>query len=140
MTAWWGGYSDSLPIRSSLLSFLPGRTLIHPRTIVFESEAVSALFEILEIMTDQLMQGNMPLRWDTEAVFDLQMRLAGVGDDEPVEMGIDDAALLLDGMAFTEVMSVDFAFFEMVQWTSDFVTGELRSHWTEDEWLAYVGR
>jgi hypothetical protein len=37
-------------------------------------------------------------------------------------------------------MSVDFPFFEMVQWTSDFVTAELRSHWSEDLWLAYVGR
>ena len=114
--------------------------MINPRTIVFEPDAVSALFEILEIMTDQLMEGNMLSRWDTEAVFELQMRLAGVGDGEPVEMGIDDAALLLDGMAFTEVMSAEFSFIEMVRWTSDFITGELRSHWTEDEWLAYVGR
>jgi hypothetical protein len=36
-------------------------------------------------------------------------------------------------------MSVDFPFFEMVQWTSDFVTAELRAHWSEDLWLAYVG-
>ncbi len=114
--------------------------MINPRTIVFETEAVSALFEILEIMTDQLMEGNMLSRWDTEAVFDLQMRLAGVGAGEPVDMGIDDAALLLDGMAFTEVMSADFPFIEMVRWTSDFIAGELRSHWSEDEWMAYVGR
>jgi hypothetical protein len=43
-------------------------------------------------------------------------------------------------MAFTETMSVDFPFFEMVQWTSDFVTSELRSHWSEELWMAYVGR
>ena len=55
-------------------------------------------------------------------------------------MGIDDAALLLDGMAFTEVMSVEFPFFEMVQWTSDFVTTELRSHWTEDEWRKFASK
>ncbi|MFM1752637.1 MAG: hypothetical protein RL119_1599 [Actinomycetota bacterium] len=114
--------------------------MIEPRTIVFEPEAVSALLEILEIMTDQLMAGNMFEHWDTEAVFELQMRLAGVQVGEPVEIGIDGAALLLDGMAFTEVMSVDFPFIEMVRWTSDFVTAELRSHWTEEQWFAYVGR
>ena len=108
--------------------------------IVFEPEAVSALFEILEIMTDQLVEGNMLSRLDTEAVVELQMRLSGIQEDEAVEIGIDDAALLLDGMAFIEVMSVDFPFFEMVQWTSDFVTSELRSHWSEDLWLDYVGR
>ena len=113
--------------------------MIEPRTIVFEPDAVSALFEILNIMTDQLMEGNMVSRWDAEAVVDLQMRLSGLKEGEAVEIGIDDAALLLDGMAFTEVMSVDFPFFEMVRWMSDFVTAELRSHWPEDLWLTYVG-
>lgn len=114
--------------------------MIEPRNIVFEPDAVSALFEILNIMTDQLMEGNMVSRWGAEAVVGLQMRLSGLREGEPVEIGLDDAALLLDGMAFTEVMSVDFPFFEMVQWTSDFVTAELRSHWSEELWLAYVGR
>jgi hypothetical protein len=82
----------------------------------------------------------MHSRWDTEAVVGLQMRLSGAESGVPVEIGIDDAALLLDGMAFTETMSVDFPFFEMVQWTSDFVTSELRSHWSEELWMAYVGR
>lgn len=112
--------------------------MVEPRQVVFEADAVSALFEILGIMTDQLMEGNMVGRWDAEAVVDLQMRLSGLQDGEAVEIGIDDAALLLDGMAFTEVMSVDFPFFEMVQWTSDFITAELRSHWSEELWLAYV--
>ena len=114
--------------------------MIEPRDIVFEPDAVSALFEILGIMTDQLMEGNMVGRWDAEAVVGLQMRLSGLGDGEAVEMGIDDAALILDGMAFTEMMSVSFPFFEMVRWTSDFVTAELRAHWSEELWLAYVNR
>lgn len=114
--------------------------MIEPRHIAFEPDAISALFEILGIMTDQLMEGNMASRWDPEAVLGLQMRLSGLQDGESVEIGIDDAALLLDGMAFIEVMSVDFPFFEMVQWTSDFVATELRSHWSEDLWLDYVGR
>lgn len=112
--------------------------MIEPRRVVFEADAISALFEILGIMTDQLMDGNMTSRWDAEVIVELQMRLSGLRDGEAVEIGIDDAALLLDGMAFTEVMSVDFPFFEMVQWTSDFVTAELRSHWSEELWLAYV--
>lgn len=111
-----------------------------PRAIMFEPDATSALLEILGIMTDQLLDGAMFARWDAEAVVDLQLRLHGAGEGEPVVMGIDDAALLLDGMAFTEAMSVEFPFFEMVQWTSDFVTSELRSHWSEDLWRDYVGR
>lgn len=114
--------------------------MIEPRKIELPPEAISAIFEILGIMTDQLMEGNMASRWDAEAVVDLQMRLSGVGEGESVELGIDDAALLLDGMAFTEMMSVSFSFFEMVQWTTEFVASELRSHWTEESWLEYAAR
>ena len=28
----------------------------------------------------------------------------------------------------------------MVRWTSDFVSGELRRHWTDDEWLSIAAR
>jgi hypothetical protein len=99
-----------------------------------------ALGEILGIITDQLMEGSMTARWDAEHVVELQMRLNDARDGEEIDIGINDAALLLDGMAFTEVMSVEFPFFDMVQWTSDFVTQELRSHWTEEEWRAFAAR
>ena len=101
-----------------------------PRRVTFEREAALALGEILGIITDQLMEGSMQSRWDAEHVVELQMRLHDATDGEEITLGIDDAALLLDGMAFTEVMSVEFPFFEMVQWTSDFVTDELRQHWS----------
>lgn len=111
-----------------------------PRQVNLEREAALALSEILGIITDQLMEGMMQSRWDAEHVIDLQLRLHDATDGEEITMGIDDAALLLDGMAFTEVMSVEFPFFDMVQWTSDFVTGELRAHWSEDEWRAFAAR
>jgi hypothetical protein len=62
----------------------------------------------------------------------------GQGPDESaaVTIGIDDAALLLDGMAYTEIASADLPWIDMVRWTSDFVSGELRQHWTDDEWLS----
>lgn len=114
--------------------------MIQPKSVTFEPEAILAMFEILGIMTDQLMEGNMEQRWDAEHVVDLQVRLNDAREGSPIEIGIDDAALLLDGMAFTEVMSIEFPFFEMVQWTSDFVTEELRQYWSDDEWRDYVGR
>jgi hypothetical protein len=114
--------------------------MIEPRMINLPREAISAIFEILGIMSDQLMEGNMASRWDAEAVVDLQRRLSEVGEDEAVPLGIDDAALLLDGRAFTEMMSVSFPFFEMVQWTTEFVTSELRSHWSDEIWLAYAAQ
>lgn len=110
------------------------------RIVLLPPEAAMALNEIIGIMTDQLMDGNMTTRWDAEKLVELQMKLHDAQDGEAIDIDISEAALLLDGMAFTEVMSVDFPFFEMVQWTSDFVTEELRAYWTEDEWRAFAAK
>ena len=47
---------------------------------------------------------------------------------ETITLDITETALLIDGRAFTEMMSVELPFFELAQWTSDFVTQELRDH------------
>lgn len=114
-----------------------------PREIEMEPDARMALGQILGIMTDQAMSGEAS-RWDLERLMEVEARLGvapsgfrmdEVEDRTTVTIGIDDAALLLDGMAFTEVASADLPWIDMVRWTADFVTGELRSHWTDDEWL-----
>jgi hypothetical protein len=51
-------------------------------------------------------------------------------------IGIDDVALLLDEMAYTEIASADLPWIDMVRWTADFVSTELRQHWSDDEWLS----
>ena len=117
--------------------------MIEPRQLHLEADAVTALTTIIGIMTDQLWGEDAirpGSRWDPEVLMGLEVRLTTPGPGEPVTLGIDDAALLLDGMAFTEMASAEFAWADMVRWTSDFVTAELRGHWTDDEWRAYVGR
>lgn len=128
--------------------------MLHPRDLVLSGEAIASLAQILAIMTDQVMGGEGRPRWEIERLMELEARLgvtmgvddvmsvvsAANADDRTVTLGIDDAALLLDGMAFTEIASAEFAWFEMVQWTADFITAELRQHWTDDEWLAYSAR
>lgn len=114
-----------------------------PRTIELEPDARMALGQILGIMSDHAMSGAAA-RWDVERLLELEVRLGVVpgafGIDQLEEMtsvtlSIDDAALLLDGMAFTEIASADLPWIDMVRWTSDFVTSELRSHWSDAEWL-----
>jgi hypothetical protein len=117
--------------------------MLLPREIELESDARLALGQIVGIMSDQAMSGE-PTRWDIERLMEVEARLGvvpgafGVDHVEhtsTVTLGIDDAALLLDGMAFTEVASADLPWIDMVRWTADFVTGELRSHWSESEWM-----
>ncbi len=113
-----------------------------PRAIELEPDARMALGQIIGIMSDQAMAGAAA-RWDLERLMELEVRLGVVAggavidelDPSTVTLGIDDAALLLDGMAFTEIASADLPWIDMVRWTSDFVTTELRSHWTDAEWL-----
>jgi len=108
--------------------------VIQPRLLVLEHDAVLALSQILGIMLDQFFDDGDANGWDSEKIVDLESRLMAPGEDEGVLLGIDDVALLLQGMAFTEVMSQDLPWIDSVRWVTDFVTEELRQHWTEDEW------
>jgi hypothetical protein len=116
-----------------------------PRQFDLAADARMALAQILGIMSDQVMSGDVT-RWDVGRLMEVEMRLGitlgvddvGRGGDGSalVTIGIDDAALLLDGMAYTEIASADLPWIDMVRWTADFVSTELRRHWTDDEWLS----
>ena len=112
--------------------------MIEPRLVLLEQDAVLALSQILGIMLDDLFNGTDSSGWNSERILDLEARLMAPAEEEGVLLGIDDAALLLQGMAFTEVMSQDLPWIESVRWVTDFITEELRQHWTEDEWRKFT--
>jgi hypothetical protein len=105
-----------------------------PRLVPLEHDAVLALCQILGIMLDQLLDGEDARGWSSEKILDLEARLMAPRENEGVLLGIDDVALLLQGMAYTEVMSQEFPWIDTVRWVTDFVTEELRKHWSEEEW------
>ena len=108
--------------------------MIEARIIHLESEAVMAMSQILGIMLDQMFDAETSAMWSTEHIIELEARLNSPAEGEPIELGIDDASLLLQGMAFTEVMSAELPWIDTVRWVTDFVTMELHQHWTEEEW------
>lgn len=119
-----------------------------PRTFELPPDARAAVAELVGIMSDQVMVGPVDARWDYGELMRIEHRFAvtmgvddvGVGssDSVTVTVGMEDVAALLDGMAYTEVMSEDFAWIDMVRWTADFVASELRGHWTDDEWQEFT--
>ena len=119
-----------------------------PRTFELSSDARAAVAQLLGIMSDQVMDGAGAARWDYDELMRVEHRFAvtmgvddvGAGPSESVTVtvGMEDVAVLLDGMAYTEVMSEGFAWIEMVRWTADFITSELRGHWTDDEWREFT--
>jgi hypothetical protein len=112
--------------------------VIEPRRVILEHDAVLALSQILGIMLDQLFDGENSNGWNSERIIDLEARLMAPGEEEGVLLGIDDVALLLHGMAFTEVMSEHLPWIDSVRWVTDFVTEELRKHWSDQEWLTFT--
>jgi len=108
--------------------------MIKARTIHLQPEAVMAMSQILGIMLDQMFDAETSTMWSTAHIIELEARLISPAEGEPIELGIDDASLLLQGMAFTEVMSAELPWIDTVRWVTDFVTMELRQHWTEEEW------
>lgn len=120
--------------------------MLEPRTLTLGRDAVEALLQLLGIMTDQVLETEGDwTRWTMDELMAIEVRLHHgephvSGDSVTVELGLDDAALLLEGMAFTEMASAHLPWADMVRWTSDFVTGELRPHWSEELWGAYSRR
>ena len=105
--------------------------------VVLEHDAVLALTQILGIMLDFLSEADSRSPWSLEHIIELDERLTTPAPGEALLLGIDDAELLLQGMAFTEVMSADLPWVETVRWVTDFVTAELRQHWTDEEWREF---
>ncbi len=112
--------------------------MIEPRAVTLDREAILTLAQILGIMLDRLFDGDDTNGWNSEHIIDLEARLTAPIEENGVLIGIDDAALLLHGMAYTEVMSEHLPWIDSVRWVADFVTQELRQYWTEDEWQRFT--
>lgn len=138
------------------------QAMSHTRVMPMDRSAAGALVTILGIVIDNVQQAaaeGYRSSWNTEHVIDLDARfhevwpeLAGLwsggigamgneaeGDQREMELHIEDAELLLAGMAFTEMASVDLPFFDMVQWTSEFIAAELRQLWPDEIWRERAG-
>lgn len=59
------------------------------------------------------------------------------GDTISIPLSMPEADLLLRGLSFTEAMSVELPWYEMVIFTVQFVGDALVELWTDAEWLAY---
>lgn len=141
---------------------MPGMlwAMSHVRTMELDGAGAGALVTILGIVIDNIQEaqaeGYRP-SWNVEHVIDLDARfhdswpeLAGLwsgmatdtelaGESRTIDLHIEDAELLLAGMAFTEMASTELPFFEMVQWTSEFIAAELRQLWPDDLWRERAG-
>ena len=101
------------------------------RPLVLPSEGAQALLTIIGIIDDQCVPVDRARRDRLERV------LLEAVPGEAVELSIDDAAFLMDGMDLTEALSIGLPWFEQVVMTAAFVRDTLHEPWTDAEWLAY---
>lgn len=109
------------------------------RTLTMPAEGVVALQTVVGIIDDH------DLRHDPEVYYNLTTTLheatsvstGGTGDDTSIPITMAQADLLLRGLAFTEAMSVELPWYEMVVQTVHFVGDALVELWTDAEWLVY---
>lgn len=142
------------------LHIVKGAVVSQSRVMPLERDAASALRIILGIMSDQLVMfggedtGWGRRSWNLDEIMSLEQRIDALWPDETwgmteadphsasdrnhppkdFELHIEDAELILAGMAFTEMASAEFPWADMVRWTSDFISTEIRALWTDDEW------
>jgi len=101
------------------------------RPLVLPSEGAQALLTIIGIVDDQCVPVDR-VRRDR-----LERDLLAVQPGEAVDLSIEDAAFLMDGMDLTEALSIGLPWFEQVVMTAAFVRDALHEPWTDAEWLAY---
>lgn len=115
---------------------------MHPRSVMLSIEAASALRQIIGIMGDhgwtgataedamrgELLDAKLIYAWSAEEWQDM------AGEERAVELELEDMGMLLGGLSFTEVMSSELPWIDMVRWSVDFIAAELRPNWSDEEW------
>jgi hypothetical protein len=107
------------------------------RTLVLPWEGVEALRTVLGILDDHEVRVNTAA-YEAISVKLLDAVMMGPQDgDIPVDVSLSEANLLLEGLRFTDVMSMDLPFYDAVVDTINFVGEQLLALWSNTEWLAF---
>ena len=107
------------------------------RSMLLPWEGVEALRTVLGILDDREVRVDA-VAYEAISIKLVNAVMMGPQDgDIPVEVSLLEANLLLEGLRFTDVMSMDLPFYDMVVDTINFVGEQLLALWTSNEWLAF---
>jgi hypothetical protein len=107
------------------------------RDLNLPPEGAEALRTVLGILDDAMI----PI--DSFLAADLDERLAALwhapdaDSVRTIPISVEEADLLLAGLRYTEVMSTELPWYEMVIEAVQFVGDAILDLWTDDEWLAW---
>ena len=109
------------------------------RMLSMPAEGVIALQTVIGIIDDHALPADP---WVYASLIktlqeNSPVSTGGDGHEISIPLSMPEADLILRGLAFTEVMSVELPWYEMVIFTVQFVGDALVELWTDAEWLAY---
>jgi hypothetical protein len=109
------------------------------RLLRMPAEGVIALQTVIGIIDDHALVADPWVYASLTKTLQENTPVSTGGDGEEIEISltIAEADLLLRGLAFTEAMSVELPWYEMVVYTVQFVGDALVDLWTAAEWLTY---
>ena len=107
------------------------------RDLSLPPEGAEALRTVLGILDDAMI----PI--DGFLAADLDQRLAGLwgpdalGENRVIAISIEEADLLLGGLRYTEAMSTELPWYDMVIQAVQFVGDAILDLWSNEEWVAW---
>jgi hypothetical protein len=109
------------------------------RTLSMPAEGVIALQTVIGIIDDHALPADP---WAYASLTKTLQESSPVstgadGETISITLSMAEADLLLRGLSFTEAMSVELPWYEMVIFTVQFVGDALLGLWSDAEWLAY---
>ena len=109
------------------------------RTLTMPAEGIIALQTVIGIIDDHALPADPWVYTSlTKTLRENSPVSPGAERDEiSIPLSMPEADLLLRGLSFTEAMSVELPWYEMVIFTVQFVGDALVGLWTDAEWLAY---
>lgn len=114
------------------------------RDLTLPVDGAEALRTVLGILDDSMLPIDGFLAADLDARLaalwsppDNAAGTVGDGDVRTIALSIEEADLLLGGLRYTEAMSTELAWYDMVIEAVQFVGDAVLDLWTEEEWLAW---
>jgi hypothetical protein len=109
------------------------------RLLRMPAEGVIALQTVIGIIDDHALVADPWVYASLTKTLQENSPVSTGGDGDEIELSltIAEADLLLRGLSFTEAMSVELPWYEMVVYTVQFVGDALVELWSNDEWLTY---
>jgi hypothetical protein len=107
------------------------------RSLVLPWEGVEALRTVLGILDDHEVPVNIEAYQSISVTLLNAVMMGPQEGDIPIEVSLAEADLLLIGLRFTDVMSMDLPFYDAVVDSINFVGDQLLAMWTSSEWLTF---